>query len=86
MPEFFDKPKERPTVHQSPSDFPDHSPIEMRWKEIKKGGTYLHCFPTFNDLVGKVDEVSLLFANKCRKGLSLFGFYRDLSDGLSKAV
>jgi len=86
MQEFFGRHKERLTVYQLPSYSPDYNPIEKLWKEIKKDGTHLHYFPTFNDLVDKVEEVLLLFANKCRKVLSLFGFYRDLSDSLENAV
>jgi hypothetical protein len=66
------------------------SAIDMKIKILAnaafKGGTHLHYFPTFNDLVDKVEEVLLLFANKCRKVLSLFGFHRDLSVGLEKAA
>ena len=86
MQEFFGRHKERLTVYQLPSYSPDYNPIEKLWKEIKKDGTHLHYFPTFNDLVDKVEEVLLLFANKCRKVLSLFGFYTDLSDSLENAV
>ena len=86
MQEFFEQHKERLTVYQLPSYSPDYNPIEKLWKEIKKDGTHLHYFPTFNDLVDKVEEVLLLFANKCRKVLSLFGFYRDLSEGLENAA
>jgi transposase len=86
MQEFFEQHKDRLTVYQLPSYSPDFNPIEKLWKEIKKDGTHLHYFPTFNALVGKVEEVLLSFASTCRKVLSLFGFYRELSNGLKNAA
>jgi transposase len=86
MLEFFGRHKERLTVYQLPSYSPDYNPIEKLWKEINKDGTHLQYFPTFNDLVDKVEEVLLLFANKCRKVLSIFGFYRDLIDPLGNST
>ena len=86
MQEFFEKHKERLTVYQLPSYSPDFNPIERLWKEIKKDGTHLHYFPTFSALVDKVEEVLLLFANTSRKVLSLFGFYREVSNGHTNAA
>lgn len=86
MQQFFEKHKEQLTVFQLPTYSPDYNPIEKLWKEIKKDGTHLHYFPTFNDLVGKVKEVLAIFANAPQKVLSLFGFYRELSDGIGKAA
>jgi len=85
MQAFFNENKERLTVFQLPSYSPDYNPIEKLWKEIKKDGTHLHYFPTFDDLVLKVEEVLLNFSNSCRKVLSLFGFYNELTASLGSA-
>lgn len=86
MQQFFEKHKDKLTVFQLPTYSPDFNPIEKLWKEIKKDGTHLHYFPTFNDLIGKVEEVLAIFTNASSKVLSLFGFYRELSDGIGKAA
>lgn len=86
MQEFFDTYKQRLTVYQLPSYSPDFNPIEKLWKEIKKDGVHLHYFPTFNDLVVKVEEVLLKFGNSCRKVLSLFGFYCELTGAADSAA
>jgi len=86
MQQFFKEHKERLTVYQLPSYSPDYNPIEKLWKEIKKDGTHLHYFPTFNDLVCKVDEVLASFANKAQKILCLFGMYNELADGIKEAA
>jgi len=84
MQAFFENHKDRLTVFQLPSYSPDYNPIEKLWKEIKKAGTHLHYFPTFNDLVNKVDEILLIFENAPLKVLSLFGFYRELENNLAE--
>jgi len=87
MQQFFEEHKERLTVYQLPSYSPDYNPIEKLWKEIKKDGTHLHYFPTFQDLINKVEEVMVTFAeNASRKILSLFGMYQELSDSIQKAA
>jgi transposase len=86
MQEFFAKHQQRLTVYQLPSYSPDFNPIEKLWKEIKKDGTHLHYFPTFNDLVVKVEEVLMNFADSCKKVLSLFGFYTELTHACEIAV
>jgi transposase len=86
MQAFFEKNQHRLTVFALPSYSPDYNPIEKLWKEIKKDGTHLHHFPTFNDLVVKVEEVLLKFSNARQKVLSLFGFYNELTDALDSAA
>ncbi len=48
-------------------------------EEIKKDGTHLHYFETFQDLINKVEEVLVTFAGESCKILSLFGMYQELS-------
>jgi len=86
MLEFFDKYESLLTVYQLPSYSPDFNPIEKLWKEIKKDGIHLHYFPTFNDLVVKVEEVLLMFGKLSQKVLSLFGFYRELTRAVDSAA
>ena len=40
---------------------PDYNPIEKLWKKIKKEGTHLHYFPTFEALTEKVHQTLLHF-------------------------
>jgi transposase len=87
MQQFFAEHKERLTVYPLPSYSPDYNPIEKLWKEIKKDGTHLHYFPTFQDLITKVEEVLLTFATDAsQKILSLFGMYQELSSTIEKAA
>lgn len=74
---FLEK-KDRIRVYNLPSYSPDYNPIEKLWKKVKKEGTHLHYFPTFQDLVGKVEEALGFFENTAKEVLSLFGFYDDL--------
>lgn len=86
MQEFFAQHADRLTVYQLPSYSPDYNPIEKLWKKVKQDGTHLHYFPTFEALVNKVDEILPMFENAPEEVLSLFGFYRDLGNGLDKAA
>jgi transposase len=86
MQQFFEEHKERLTVYPLPSYSPDYNPIEKLWKEIKKNGTHLHYFPTFQDLIDKVEEVLVTFADASRKVLSLFGMYQELSNNFETAA
>jgi transposase len=86
MQEFFAKHAERLTVYQLPSYSPDYNPIEKLWKKIKEDGTHLHYFPTFEALVNKVNEILPMFENTPEEVLSLFGFYRGLSNELDKVA
>jgi transposase len=76
--QFFAKRQDRLSVYNLPSYSPDYNPIEKLWKKVKKEGTHLHYFPTFQDLVDKVEEALLVFKNTAREILSLFGLYNDL--------
>lgn len=76
---YFTQKQHRLTVYNLPSYSPDYNPIEKLWKKVKKEGTHLHYFPTFQDLVGKVDEALLLFKNTAKEILSIFGFYSNLA-------
>lgn len=86
MQAFFAQHADRLTVYQLPSYSPDDTPIEKLWKKVKQDGTHLHYFPTFEALVNTVDEILPMFENAPEEVLSLFGFYRDLGNGLDKAA
>lgn len=75
---FFEACKDRLTVYQLPGYSPDYNPIEKLWKEIKKEGTHLKYFPTFESLITEVQEALLQFENAKAKVLSLCGFYQEL--------
>lgn len=75
--QFIDKRQDRISVYNLPSYSPDYNPIEKLWKKVKKEGTHLHYFPTFKDLVDKVEEVLFVFKNTAKEILSLFGLYND---------
>lgn len=79
MQKFFEEHKNKLTVFQLSSYSPDFNPIEKLWKEIKKEGTHLHYFPTFQDLKQKVEKVLAAFENLSQKILPLFGMYRKLN-------
>jgi transposase len=86
MQQCFARHADRLTVYQLPSYSPDYNPIEKLWKKIKAEGTHLHYFPTFVDLVTKVNAILPMFENAPEEVLSLFGFYRDLANELDKAA
>lgn len=75
MVEFFEKHTDRLTVYQLPAYSPDFNPIEYLWRKIKKQGTHLRYFPTFDDLVKKVDEKLFYFANTPSEIICLMGRY-----------
>jgi len=76
---FFSENQDRLTVYDLPSYSPDYNPIEKLWKKVKKEGTHLHYFETFQDLIDKVEEALLLFENTAKEVLSLFGLYKNLA-------
>ena len=76
--EFVAANSERLTVCQLPSYSPDFNPIEKLWKEIKKDGTHLHYFPTFESLLEKVDQIIEVFKTAASKVTALFGMYYEL--------
>lgn len=75
MVDFFEQHSDRLTVYQLPAYSPDFNPIEYLWRKIKKQGTHLRYFPTFDDLVRKVDEKLLFFANTPHEITCLMGKY-----------
>lgn len=75
---FLEASKERLTVYQLPGYSPDYNPIEKLWKEVKKEGTHLKYFPTFDSLKAEVREALLQFENARAKVLSLCGFYQNM--------
>ena len=68
---FFAAHTERLTVFQLPSYSPDYKPIEKLWKQVKKEGTPLQYFPTFEALTDKVEHALLKFANTPAEILTL---------------
>jgi transposase len=76
---YFAERQDRLTVYNLSSYSPDYNPIEKLWKKVKKDGTHLHYFPTFQDLVDKVDEALVVFKNTAEEILSLFGLYNNLA-------
>jgi transposase len=76
---FFAEKQDRLTVYTLPSYSPDYNPIEKLWKKVKKEGTHLHYFPTFQHLIDKVEEALLFFKDTAQEILSLFGLYNDLA-------
>jgi transposase len=79
MRRFFNERQGRLTVCNLPSYSPDYNPIEKLWKKVKEEGTHLQYFPTFQDLVEKVEDTLVFFKNTAKEILSLFGFYDDLT-------
>ena len=79
MRRFFNERQSRLTVCNLPSYSPDYNPIEKLWKKEKEEGTHLHYFPTYQDLVEKVEDTLVFFKNTAKEILSLFGFYDDLT-------
>jgi len=76
---YFAERQDRLTVYNLPTYSPDYNPIEKLWKKVKKEGTHLHYFPTYQDLVDKVEETLVVFKNTAAEILSLFVFYRNLA-------
>lgn len=75
MLEFFAHHQERLTVYQLPAYSPEFNPIEYLWRNIKKQATHLRYFPTFADLMHKVDQKLRYFANTPKRILNLMGKY-----------
>jgi transposase len=78
MQHFFAMHTERLTVFQLPAYSPDYNPIEKLWKKVKKEGTHLHYFPTFEALRDKVEQVLLKFANTPAEILALCSLPTEL--------
>lgn len=81
MKAFFEENANRISVYRLPSYSPDFNPIEMLWKKIKQQGTHLKYFPTFENLVQKVEDMIVTFSNSASEILSLFGLYDKMDPG-----
>ena len=79
MQRFFALHTERLMVFQLPSYSPDYNPIEKLWKQVKKEGTHLQYFPTFEALTDKVEHALLKFANTPKEILSLCSLPTELA-------
>jgi transposase len=75
MQQFFAQQAERLTIYQLPAYSPEFNPIEYLWRNIKKQATHLRYFPTFEDLVKKVDHKLRYFAHTPNKITNLMGKY-----------
>lgn len=73
--QFFAQHQQRLTVYQLPAYSPEFNPIEYLWRNIKKQATHLRYFPTFADLMNKVDQKLRYFANTPNSILRLMGKY-----------
>jgi transposase len=76
---FFTQQMPRLEVFQSPSYSPDYNPIEKLWKKVKKDGTHLQYFPTFEALTEKVEHALLRLANTPAALLSLCSLPTELA-------
>lgn len=72
---FFEHHANRLSVFQLPSYSPDFNPIEFLWRNVKKLGTHLKYFPTFDDLIQAVENVLASFQLQTDHIKSLFGLY-----------
>jgi transposase len=79
MQRFFALHTERLMVFQLPSYSPDYNPIEKLWKKVKKEGTHLQYFPTFEALTDKVEHALLKFAHTPEEILSLCSLPTELA-------
>jgi transposase len=79
MQRFFAVHTARLTVCQLPSYSPDYNPIEKLWKKVKKEGTHLHYFPTFEALRDTVEQALLKFANTPAEILALCSLPTELA-------
>ena len=77
---FFAQQTARLEVFQLPSYSPDYNPIEKLWKKVKKEGTHLQYFPTFEALTEKVEHALLTFAHTPEEILSLCNLPTELAE------
>lgn len=75
--QFFAQHSRRLTVFQLPSYSPDYNPIEYLWRNVKKDGTHLKYFPTFESLIQAVDTTLAAFQKLPARVKALFGLYLD---------
>jgi len=75
MQQFFADHTDRLTRVDLPPYSPDFNPIEYLWRNLKSKTTHLCYFPTFDDLIHKVDDKLRHFAQLPKDILGLFGKY-----------
>ena len=75
MNQFFADHTDRLTRVDLPPYSPDFNPIEYLWRNLKSKTTHLRYFPTFDDLVHKVDDKLRQFAQLPNAILGLLGKY-----------
>ena len=75
MNDFFATHSDRLTPIELPPYSPDFNPIEYLWRNLKSKATHLRYFPTFDDLVHKVDDKLHQFAQLPKDILGLLGKY-----------
>ena len=80
---FFAQHSDRLTVSQLPSYSPDYNPIEYLWRNVKKEGTHLTYFPSFDLLVNAVEQALTYFKQHAHLVKGLFGLYlKDMTSQL----
>lgn len=72
---FFAAHTDRLTHVELPPYSPDFNPIEYLWRNLKSDATHLRYFPTFDDLITKVDSKLAEVAKLPNKILALMGKY-----------
>jgi len=78
---------DRLTVCQLPSYSPDYNPIEYLWRNVKKEGTHLKYFPTFDTLISAVDTALAYFKQHLELVKNLFGLYlKEMASPTTQAV
>lgn len=75
--QFFARHAKRLTVIQLPSYSPDYNPIEYLWRNVKKVGTHLKYFPTFEALIEAVETTLASFQKQPNRVKALFGRYLE---------
>lgn len=85
--QFFAAHADRLTVFQLPSYSPDYNPIEYLWRNVKRDGTHLKYFPSFEALTDSVEQTLTAVQAHLEQVKRLFGRYLELmADALSAAV
>jgi transposase len=79
MQRFFALHTARLTVFQLPSYSPDDNPLEKLWKKVKKAGTHLQDFPTFEALTDTVEQALLKLAKTPKEILPLGSLPTELA-------
>lgn len=84
---FFAQHTDRLTVCQLPSYSPDYNPIEYLWRNVKKEGTHLKYFPTFDALISAVETALAYFKQRLELVKNLFGLYlKEMTSPTAQAV